>query len=251
MSTLTEEILALLADEPGLTDQEIAARLRGSSGEHELVSQICCKLETAGRIWRYCGKDGVVGNYLTSRGKLREKGDGAPSGGRPSGEGPSGHGPSGHGPSGFGPSGHGPSGLGPSGHGPSGPGIIEVGSTGSLSEDAVKRAIAGWLEQQGWWVEVAWGQDVRPDLVATRGKERLIVEAKGAGSNHATRASHFKGVLGEILERMDDPDSLYAVAFPDLTAFREFWERLPQLARERTGLTALLVRADGSVRVEG
>ena len=49
---------------------------------------------------------------------------------------------------------------------------------------------------------------------------------------------------------MDDHAAKYSVAFPDLGQFREPWERLPTLTKERFGLSVLFVSDDGSVTVD-
>lgn len=64
------------------------------------------------------------------------------------------------------------------------------------------------------------------------------------------RVNYFLAVLGETLQRMDSPAASYSIALPDMAQFRGLWERLPDLAKERTKVTALFIRADGQVRVE-
>jgi hypothetical protein len=85
------------------------------------------------------------------------------------------------------------------------------------------------------------------DLHATRGEERWIIEAKGAGSLNPMRVNYFLCVLGETLQRMDDPNAAYSIAFPDMKQFRNLWRRLPLLAKKRTGVTAIFVAEDGRV----
>ncbi len=48
-----------------------------------------------------------------------------------------------------------------------------------LSEDDVKRRLKSWLEAAGWQVEVKWGHDHGIDVVAKRGAETWLIEAKG------------------------------------------------------------------------
>jgi hypothetical protein len=61
------------------------------------------------------------------------------------------------------------------------------------------------------------------------------------------RVNYFLGVLGETLQRMDDPKAAYSIALPDLKQFRNLWTRLPLLAKQRSEITALFVRGDGQV----
>ena len=55
------------------------------------------------------------------------------------------------------------------------------------------------------------------------------------------RVNYFLGALGELLQRMDKPEAMYSIAFPDMQQFRRLWERLPALARERMQISALFV----------
>lgn len=113
-----------------------------------------------------------------------------------------------------------------------------------LSEDELKARLKDWLEAQEWDVKVAWGKTRGIDVDARRGRERWIIEAKGSGSYAPMRVNFFLGALGETLQRMDDPDAKYSLALPDLPQYRRLWERLPRLARSRTGISILWVRGD-------
>lgn len=115
------------------------------------------------------------------------------------------------------------------------------------SEDAVKRHIQNWLEAAGWQVEVRWGRGHGVDVDAARGSERWRIEVKGGGSLDPMRVNYFLAVLGELLQRMDDPAARYSIALPDVKQFRGLWSRLPTLAKTRTHITALFVAASGEV----
>jgi hypothetical protein len=117
-----------------------------------------------------------------------------------------------------------------------------------LSEHALKFAIKAHLETEGWEVSnCAWGKSHGVDLDAKRSGERWLIEVKGIGSLSAMRANYFLGILGEILQRMDDPKAKYSIALPDVPQFRNLWKRLPALAKSRTGISALFIDADGNV----
>ena len=117
-----------------------------------------------------------------------------------------------------------------------------------LSEDGVKRASQLWLEESGWQVSVIWGRGRGIDVIATKDGRRWVIEAKGCGSLDPMRVNYFLAILGELLQRMDDPDARYSIALPDLKQFRRLWQRLPDLVKSRTTISALFV--DGSGRVE-
>lgn len=116
-----------------------------------------------------------------------------------------------------------------------------------FSEDEVKRVLEAWLSALGWSVKIAWARTRGIDMHASKDDQRWIIEVKGGGSLSAMRVNYFLGVLGETLQRMDDPDAMYSIAFPDLRQFRNLWSRLPTLAKERTRISALFVQKDGVV----
>lgn len=117
-----------------------------------------------------------------------------------------------------------------------------------LSEDEVKAHLAAWLQAQGWEARVAWGKSRGADIVATQRERRWIIEVKGLGSLQPMRVNYFVSMLGETLQRMSDPAAKYSIAVPDVAQFRALWERLPQLAKQRTQITALFVASEGDVR---
>lgn len=121
---------------------------------------------------------------------------------------------------------------------------------GVLSEDEVKAVLQKWLEADGWTTEIAWGRTPGIDIDARRGEERWIIEVKGPGSRQPMRVNYFIGILGETLQRMDDPHAQYSIAFPDMQQYQGLWERLPALAKERTEISVLFVKSDGRVIVE-
>ncbi|MFH1624906.1 MAG: MarR family transcriptional regulator [Pseudomonadota bacterium] len=116
-----------------------------------------------------------------------------------------------------------------------------------LSEDEIKKVLKVWLSEQGWNVKIAMGQVPGIDIDAIRGKERWIIEVKGTGSRPQMRVNYFLCILGETLQRMDDPAALYSLALPDLEQFRKLWARLPILAKDRTQISVLFVSKSGAV----
>lgn len=117
-----------------------------------------------------------------------------------------------------------------------------------LGEDEVKEHLEHWLRKQGWDVRVAWARQTGIDIEATRDGARWVIEVKGGGSLQPMRVNYFLAVLGETLQRMDDATAHYSIALPDLAQFRRLWERLPRLAKERTGISSLFVDESGNVR---
>jgi hypothetical protein len=116
-----------------------------------------------------------------------------------------------------------------------------------LCEDGIKRALDAFLQSRDWRTVVAWGKSHGVDVEACHGVERWIIEVKGRGSRPEMRVNYFVSMLGELIQRMNDPNARYSIALPDLPQFRRLWERLPDLAKARTGITALFVDATGNV----
>jgi hypothetical protein len=119
-----------------------------------------------------------------------------------------------------------------------------------LSEDAIKQSIKKYLDKNNWVVDIAWGRRPGIDIDASRDGERWIIEVKGQGSRNAMRVNYFIAVLGELLQRMDDSSSRYSIALPDLPQFRNLWRKLPQLAKQKTGITCLFVDPQGNIKEE-
>jgi len=94
------------------------------------------------------------------------------------------------------------------------------------------------------------GRSPGVDIAARRDHQFWLIEAKGTGKHYQARRNYFLGVLGTIIKRMDRMNQLYSVAFPDLHQYRNHWKKLPPFAKQRIGVSALFVRADGVVSEE-
>jgi hypothetical protein len=124
-------------------------------------------------------------------------------------------------------------------------GVVDEAS--SLMGKKIKKFLETYLSAQGWETRVAWGFTHGVDIEARRGKQKWIIEVKGTEPLYPMPVGAFVSVLGEVLQRMDDPACKYSVAFPEAEQFRRLWERLPPLAKQRTGITALFVTLMGDV----
>lgn len=118
-----------------------------------------------------------------------------------------------------------------------------------LQEEDLKHLLYAYLIKEGWSVEVAWGHNPGVDIDARKDGKRWLIEVKGPGSRQPMRVNYFIGILGEILQRMDDPDARYSIALPDMKQYRGLWKRLPQLAKERTTIDMLLIDVKGNITV--
>ena len=122
-----------------------------------------------------------------------------------------------------------------------GPRVVQLHREGHLSEDEVKEAMRVYLEAAGYQVTVMWGRQHGIDIEATGPLGRLIIEAKGDVASQPQKTNYFIGALGELVQRMSDPDSEYGLALPDVPVYRRLVSRLPELARERLRLRIFFV----------
>lgn len=205
MTSLSEQILRVVGETPGMTDREITDQLRGHKAPQQSINQTARALEVQGLLQRRKRpEDGLIGNYPSSFDvpKLSKM-----------------------------------------------PNQTSESSVEALSEDEIKLVLNDWLQSAGWTTQVAWGKRPGIDIAANRGQQRWIIEVKGPGSRSAMRVNYFIGILGETLQRMDDPRAQYSIALPDLKQYRKLWERLPELAKSRTTISLLLVSQEGSIEM--
>lgn len=114
-----------------------------------------------------------------------------------------------------------------------------------VPEDVVKRAVKEHLEDLGFVVAVAWGRERGIDIDARHPDgRRYVIEAKGGVASGPQQVNYFLGALGELLQRMSDPNAVYGLALPDNRQYRGLVDRLPSLARRRMGLAVFWVRQD-------
>ncbi len=118
-------------------------------------------------------------------------------------------------------------------------------------EAEVEQFLYAYLREAGYDVR----QQVRVpggfvDAVATRGSERIVIEAKGEDSGGFGSAQmNLLIAFGQISSRMTDPDAVYAIAFPDTSDYRKALRAFRgSFAFERLGLTCYVVGRDGQVR---
>lgn len=118
-----------------------------------------------------------------------------------------------------------------------------------LDEDTVKTILGNFLQSQNWQTTIAMGRTRGIDIDAKRDEQRWIIEVKGAGKHRTMQGNYFVSMLGELIQRMDDPHAKYSIALPDLPSYRGLWQRLPCLAKERLGITCLFVSESDIVEI--
>ena len=120
-------------------------------------------------------------------------------------------------------------------------------SINELQEDDIKNILANYLNHNGWKTKLAMGKVHGIDIDAYKGNDRWIIEVKGCGSRNAMRVNYFLAILGETLQRMSDSNAKYSIALPDIKQYRSLWNKLPPLAKERTGISVLFVNENNEI----
>lgn len=116
-----------------------------------------------------------------------------------------------------------------------------------LTEDTVKRAVYELLGSQGYQGKMVALREHGADIDVSGPNGRIIIEAKGEAPPGAQQVNYFLHALGELVQRMHDPDATCALALPDNKQFRGLVSRLPRHARERLRLAIYFVGRDGAV----
>jgi hypothetical protein len=114
-----------------------------------------------------------------------------------------------------------------------------------MTEAETVAALIAWLEREGW--SVGPGPDKWLDVYATRGDERLHIEAKGATKDNGVSADI---AWGQILRRMTElgaPGARYALAVPE--SIKSHVLRVPLAVRQRLGVELFVVADNEDVRL--
>ena len=111
-----------------------------------------------------------------------------------------------------------------------------------LDEETVKDSVAGFLRDRGYSVAVGKKRERGPDIRASREGLKLILEAKGEGTQNAMFNNFFVSVLGEILQRMNEQAAEYGIALPAHRKFARLIEELSDTPRFVLRLNFYLVR---------
>lgn len=114
---------------------------------------------------------------------------------------------------------------------------------GRITEDEVKAAVRDHLTSQGFEVKVAWDRTPGIDIDGRHPDgRRHVIEAKGeTGTTGAQQVNYFIGMLGELVQRMNDEHAEYGIALPMNRQYRGLVDRLPRLARDRLRLNVFWV----------
>ena len=120
--------------------------------------------------------------------------------------------------------------------------IIAVVETGRESE--IVEVFVGWLERNGWKVRTSVDA---ADVVAERGDELLVVQAKGITSEPGL---DLDTLYGQLLRRMTSLDrARYAVVVPEILVATAC--RVPERVRERLQIEVYGVGMDDTDHTQG
>jgi len=113
-----------------------------------------------------------------------------------------------------------------------------------IEEDEVKNAIGLMLKADGWTIRrMALRQRHGADIEATHDSlGTMIIEAKGEGSLNAMRVNYFLMILGELLQKMDNPDKQYGIGLPAYRQFANLIVKLPLWIKQYLKLKVFLVK---------
>jgi hypothetical protein len=117
-----------------------------------------------------------------------------------------------------------------------------------LSERKMRLLVEKFLVSRGWYPGESSSKKNAIDIEGTSGSQRWVVVIIKMEQADVQPVNSFISVLGEILQRMEAPNDKYSIAIPDTLPLNRLWKRLPLLAKERTGVTALFVSSSGSIR---
>ncbi len=78
-------------------------------------------------------------------------------------------------------------------------------------------------------------------------KEEWRIECKGETSSIGV---DFNTGLGQILKRMEDESSKYAIALPDTSKFRNQTRQIPSIVRKKLDLYWIWVNKEGNIEID-
>ena len=115
-------------------------------------------------------------------------------------------------------------------------------ATGSLiKEDEIKSVLVQFFEQNGWDTEVHNGLEHGVDFQARKDDLCWKIEVKSEYKRDAANNNSFLYVLGQILMRMDSPNTYYGIALPKTEKYESLCAKIPQEAKKRTNIFVLIV----------
>jgi hypothetical protein len=109
-------------------------------------------------------------------------------------------------------------------------------------EAFVQESIENYFRSLGY--ELKTNEQV--DLIAMKGNERWVIEAKGLTSAVGT---DFNTCLGQLIKSIKDENTTYAIAVPKHTKYRHQCELISDYFRNLIRLHVLLVDETGEINI--
>lgn len=109
-------------------------------------------------------------------------------------------------------------------------------------EAFVQTSIEEYFEKQGYEVE----KDGQVDLIAVKGSDRWVVEAKGITEAIGT---DFNTCLGQLVKSMTSRENQYAIAIPKHVKYKRQCSMLSSYFRELVQLHILVIDDQGEVKI--
>ena len=110
------------------------------------------------------------------------------------------------------------------------------------NEGFVQNTIESYFDKKGFIKESISYTDYAGVHMETQ--ERWRVEAKGLTSNVGL---DFRTGLGQLIQRMDDPNANYGIAIPDIPSYLRQVEQIKPWVREKFQLHILFINENGGV----
>ena len=117
----------------------------------------------------------------------------------------------------------------------------------TLSEKLIRQNLENYLTERGWEIEDIRSTNRGIDLNARMHVIRWTIRANCFQLSREGIVVSFVSAIGEIVQRMNDPNRRYSIVLPDIPPFRRLWDRLPDTAKERIQITALFVQSTGNI----
>lgn len=116
-----------------------------------------------------------------------------------------------------------------------------------MSEDKVKEHLEKWLNDDCWETIINWGKQRGIDILASKGKQKWIIEVKGDGRYPQMQRNFFLNLLGAIILRIKNRDDKYSIALPNSPNYARLWNCLSAEVKKRLSITILFVNKTGNV----
>lgn len=110
------------------------------------------------------------------------------------------------------------------------------------NEAFIQKSLEKYFEERGYIIE----KDGQVDLIATKGSDMWIIEAKGMTEQVGL---DFNTCIGQLVKSMTSGQNKYAIAIPRHIKYKRQCELLSTYFRELVQLNILVVDSEGKVEI--